>query len=95
MQRYLVEVYHSGLCAGELPDSADRARSAAREVADEGRPVRYLRAIFVPEDETCFFLYEASSPDAVREAARRSALPFEHIAEVAASELPHRKEETR
>ena len=40
---------------------------------------RYLRSIFVPDDET-FLLYEAVSADAVREVARRAALPFDHIA---------------
>ena len=40
-------------------------------------PVRYVRAIFVPEDETCFFLYEAGSVDAVRKAARRAGLGCE------------------
>jgi hypothetical protein len=38
-------------------------------------PVCFLRAIFVPEDETCFFLYEEVSTDA--------ALPFERIIEAA------------
>jgi hypothetical protein len=43
-----------------------------------------LSAIFVPTDETCLFLFEAASIDAVRETARRAALSFEHIAEAAA-----------
>ena len=43
-----------------------------------------LRAIFVPADEPCLFLFEAPSIEAVRETARRAALSFEHIAEAAA-----------
>jgi len=46
----------------------------------EGIPVRFVRSVFVPEDETCFYLYEAASVDAVREAARRAALPVEAVA---------------
>jgi hypothetical protein len=42
-------------------------------------PVRFVRAIFMPEDETCFFLYEAGSVEAVREAARRAGLGSERI----------------
>jgi hypothetical protein len=38
-------------------------------------------AIFVPEDETCFFLYEAASADAVREVVHRAALSFERVSE--------------
>jgi hypothetical protein len=48
---------------------------------DEGIPVRFVRSIFVPEDETCFCLYEAASVDAIREAARRAALPIKGVLE--------------
>lgn len=60
---------------------ATNARLAAEALTREGTPVRYLRFIFVPDDETCFHLYEAPSVDAVREAALRAAVPVERIAE--------------
>jgi hypothetical protein len=50
-------------------------------LAGEGTPIRYLRSIFVPDDETCFYLYEAASRDAVREAARRAQLPSDRVFE--------------
>jgi hypothetical protein len=37
------------------------------------------------QDETCFHLYEAASVDAVREVARRAALPFERVTEAVAA----------
>ena len=43
--------------------------------------MRFLRSVFVPEDETCFYLYEAASAEAVREAARRAALQSGRVAE--------------
>jgi hypothetical protein len=52
----------------------------------EGIPVRFLRSIFVPEDETCFYLYEAASAEQVREAALRAQLPFASV--VAAANTP-------
>ena len=63
--------------------AAQRARLAAQELTVLGTPVRYMRSIFVPEDETCFLLYEAASPDAVRVAVARAQLPSDHVAEVA------------
>jgi hypothetical protein len=82
---FLLEVYMSRADgATELDDGAGRAHRAAEELLGEGTPVRLLRAIFVPEDETCFYLYEAASADAVREAAERAVLPFERIAETVA-----------
>lgn len=42
----------------------------------EGAQVRFLRSIFVPEDDACFCLFEAGSAKTVREAANRASLPF-------------------
>ena len=43
--------------------------------------MRFLRSIYVPEEETCFYLYAARSVDDVRDAAQRAALPFACVAE--------------
>ena len=47
----------------------------------EGTPIRYLRAIFLGDDEVCFHLYEAGSPELVLEASRRAAIPVERVTE--------------
>jgi hypothetical protein len=78
MASFLVESY--------LPDRADPAPSAlvarlgtaAEELALE---VRYLRTIFLPEDETCFYLFEAPSAEAVRLVSERAELRHERILE--------------
>jgi hypothetical protein len=76
---YLVEFYVSQRDAAAVARSAERTRRAAEELTREGTPVRYLRSIFVPADETCFFLCEAGSVAAVCEAVRRAAVPFGRI----------------
>lgn len=85
MAEFLVELYVSRTDEAAVERDAERARLAAEELTREGTPVRYLRSIFVPEDETCFLLFEAGSAEAVREAAQRAALQFERIAETAAA----------
>jgi Protein of unknown function (DUF4242) len=84
MAEFLVELYVSREDAAAVESGAESARRAADELTREGTPVRYLRSIFVPEDETCFFLYEASNAVDVIEATRRADLPFERIAEALA-----------
>jgi len=84
MAEFLVELYVSRSDGGAFERGAERARLAAEELTREGTPLRYLRSILLPEDETCFYLYEAASADAVREAARRAALSFERVAEAIA-----------
>ena len=81
---FVVELYVARTDTGTVERGAARARLAADELARQGTAVRYLNSIFVPEDETSFFLYEAESAEAVREAARLAALPFEHVAGVVA-----------
>jgi len=58
---------------------AVRARHATEQLAREGTAVRFVRAVFVPEDDTCFHLYEAASVHDVRSAMRRAELPVERV----------------
>ena len=79
MAEYLVELY---VAQGDYHAArlhAERAERAGADLTREGHPVRCLRSIFVPEDETCFLLYEAPSADLVAEAVQRAGLRHEHI----------------
>jgi Nickel responsive protein SCO4226-like len=80
MPEYLLELYVARADALAVEQDAARVRRAAEEYSREGTPVRYLRSIFVPDDETCFLIFEAPSAEAVREVARRASVSFEHVA---------------
>jgi hypothetical protein len=56
-------------------------RRAAAEVAAEGENVRYIRSIVVPEDETCFHVFESASATAVLEASVRAQIVCTRIVE--------------
>jgi Protein of unknown function (DUF4242) len=76
---YVAEAYMPRGSADDVIATGLRARAAADEVSAEGLPVRYLRSIFVPEDETCYYLFVGPSAAAVREAIGRAALPVDRI----------------
>jgi len=83
MPEFLVELYvPRGEAEGTVLGVA-RAREAAEELNRRGTEIRYLRSIFVPDDETCFHLYRAASIEAVREAESLAGLRFERISEAA------------
>lgn len=82
MKEYMVELYVSRADPGAVERAAHLTHRAAAQMTRLGTPVRFLRSIYVAEDETCFFLYEAESEDAVRAAAEAAGTPFEHVAEV-------------
>lgn len=81
MPRYLAELYLSHSDSGRLREDANRARSSADELSREGVSIRYLRTLFLNEDETCFYLYDAGSPESVLEATRRAQLPIDRVVE--------------
>jgi hypothetical protein len=78
---YLVEVFQPKLTAAERAAASAQARRAAEQQSQAGTPVRYLRSIFVPEDEVLFHLFEGGSADAVRQAMARAELPYERVVE--------------
>jgi hypothetical protein len=62
---FLVERYLSPAAAEDLATSTTRvARLCAG--SEPGPAVRYLYSAYLPSDDTCFCLFRAESPDAVR-----------------------------
>jgi hypothetical protein len=62
---YLVEIYMPRSRAHDARVSASRARSAADELSRAGVAISYVRTTYLPDDETCFHLFEAGSASAV------------------------------
>lgn len=74
MATYLAELYLPDRGEGARAPLAARAKAAAEELSRNGIGVRYVRSVFIPEDETCFCFFEAASAEYVREALVRAAL---------------------
>jgi len=74
---YLVETFLPRGSAGERTARERRARSAAEALTREGTRVRFDHTIHVPEDEICFFVFEArSSRDAALAAQQAELAPL-------------------
>jgi hypothetical protein len=86
---YLVETYLARGRAGERAARERRARSAAEELTRGTTRVRFDRAIHVPEDEICFFVFDAPSARDAALAAQRAELDPIRVVEAVSS----RKEE--
>jgi hypothetical protein len=88
MTRYLAEVYLADV--GELEATTSPVRAAVRAIRREGTSVRYVRSVFVPEDQTCFLLFEAASPAAVQQVTQRAGLPVTRVVEAIEAAGPGR-----
>ena len=63
MPEFLAETYTPWLAPGiAAPCAADVAR-AAEHASGPGAAARFLGAVAVPEEETCFWLYQAPRRD--------------------------------
>ena len=74
----MLEAYSADRVAAE--SKADRIRKSAVRVRASGVPVRVLRAIYLPEDETSLVLFDAPSADDVRALVADAGLSIERIA---------------
>lgn len=65
----------------QLEQLTGRARETTEQMQREGIQVRFLRSIFVPEDDACYFLYEGHSAADVQEAVWRADLELNQLTE--------------
>jgi hypothetical protein len=79
MPVYMVERVLPGLKMDQLAEAQKRAIQAGKELTAEGKTVKYIRSMFVPNEGRCMCLFEASNPDLVREANERAKVPFTRI----------------
>ena len=85
MPSYLVETFLSHGAAGERTKRERRARSAAEELTRAGTRVRFELSIHVPEDEICFFVFDADSDREAVLVAEQAALDPIRVVEAVSS----------
>ncbi|HEV7640449.1 MAG TPA: hypothetical protein VGO39_06275 [Gaiellaceae bacterium] len=86
MPSYLVETYLARNLAGERASRERRARSAAQQMAGKHGAVRFERSIHIPEDELCFFVFEAPTSRHVALVAERAGLDPLRVVEAISSD---------
>lgn len=86
MPSYLVETYLARGSAGARAARERRARSAAEELTREGTRVSFQGSIHVPEDEICFFTFEAGSGGEAALVAQRAGLDPLRVVEAVSSQ---------
>jgi hypothetical protein len=85
MPSFLVETFLARGSAGERTARERRARSSAEELTRKGTRVRFEGSTHVPEDEMCFFRFEAPSSRVAALVAQRAALDPLRVVEAVSS----------
>ena len=85
MPSYLVETFLARGAAGERHARERRASAAADALTREGTSVRFAGSIHVPEDEICFFTFEAPSGREAALVSQRAGLEPLRVVEALSS----------
>jgi hypothetical protein len=85
VKQFFVEVFTARATAGKLAHAERRATSAARRLSSADREVQFVRATYIPEDEICFFIFDAPSGHDAALAARRAGLEPIRVVEAVSS----------
>jgi hypothetical protein len=86
MFEFLVETYAPYDTPSAAAQRVADVSLAAARLSETAAEVRLQRAIFIPEDDIAFYLFEASSADAVRDAMRCAGVRPDRITEAVSTE---------
>jgi hypothetical protein len=81
VDRKLPGIDHAGLVAAQRA-----AIDVSARYTSSGRPLRYVRSVYIPGEDRCMCLFEATDAETVAEGNREAGLPFERVLE--AVDLP-------
>jgi hypothetical protein len=85
MPSYLVETYLAREHANERDSHERRARSASAALTHGTKRIRFDRSIHVPEDEICFYVFDAPSARDATQVAQRAGLDPIRVVEAISS----------
>jgi len=78
---FLVERYLPPAAAQELAASVARVARLSTDSGRSGIEVEYLSSVYLPTEDTCFCLFRAHSPDAVRAVNATAEFALDRITE--------------
>ncbi len=76
---YLVDRTLPGLTEDLLAEVQRLLHEAARRLSSAGQTVRYLQCVYLPEDDRCLCLFEATDLRTVRQVNEAAQVPFRRI----------------
>lgn len=81
MTVYMVDRDLPGIAMEDLASAQRRAIATAGTMQGQGKPVSYIRSVFVPGESHCMCLFEATTADLVAELNDLAEIPYTRITE--------------
>jgi hypothetical protein len=83
MAVYMVDRSLPGITMEQLAAAQRAAIETGVRLTAAGTPVRYIRSAFVPDEELCMCLFEASSAELVKQLNDEAKIPYTRVVEAA------------
>ena len=81
MPIYMVERDLPGITMEQLAGAQRAAIDTSERFTAEGKPVRYIRSAFVPDDGRCMCLFEGADAGVVKEVNDTAEIPYTRVVE--------------
>ncbi len=82
MAVYMVERDPIGMSLEQLDEMQQMADVMSQRFTEDGRPVHYLRSVYIPSQSQCLSFFESSSAAFVRDVNEAAQIPFTRIVQV-------------
>ena len=77
----MVERSLNGISMDQLGAAQKSSIETGKKLTAGGKKVRYIRSTFVPDEARCMCLFEATSPELVKELNEQAKIPYTRIVE--------------
>lgn len=81
MSVYLVDRNLPGITMEQLAAAQRSAIETSHRFTEEGKPVRYIRSLYVPGESHVMCLFEAGNEGLVRDVNQAAGIPFTRVLE--------------
>lgn len=81
MAVYMVERDLPGIAMEQLAGAQRAAIETSQRFTAEGKPVRYIRSTYVPDEAHCRYLFRASDAAMVEDVNKAEQIPYTRVVE--------------
>ena len=79
MPIYMVDRNLPGVTMDQLGAAQQAAIETCEQFTPQGKPVRYIRSMFLPGEAHCMCLFEASNADLVKQVNETAKIPYTRV----------------
>ena len=81
MERLRKKDAEQGITTAPLTDAQKAAIDTSKQLTKLGKPVEYIRSMFVPGEDKCMCLFEAENADTVKQVNDTAKIPYTRVVE--------------